>query len=319
VLFFSEIYLIDFYKDLIIKHLGINLLLIGALQASNNFAYNTTEEENSSKIDLTFTLVQFALENGAYINFNYSGYNALDLASDKQIIDLLKEYGAISNNVHAEEFYQNDLHYFLWNPQLILEKKYKNLDVEKDLDAKMPSIMHHIWLTHPYDPNEIRPQDIENVIRTKEVFAQGEGIWKHIVWTNDLQLIPASVGKLAESGIEVKSIYHNKDNIPSFELIEELIEQKLWGKASDTLRYSLVEYFGGVYADINYIFDRDVTDETYKYNFFTSTFYLYYLDNYFFAASPHHPVVQKIVSLVARNLLNPPKYLTDISDQESDV
>lgn len=314
-----EIDLIDFYKDLIIEHLGINFLLIGALQASNNFAYNTTEEENSSKIDLAFKLVQFSLENGADVNFNYSGCNALDLVSNKQIIDLLKEYGAISSNTSAEEFFQNDLHYFIWNPQLILEKKYKNLDAEKDLDAKMPSIMHHIWLTHRDDPKEIRPQDIENVIRTKEVFAQGEGIWKHIVWTNDLQLIPASVSKLTESGIEVKSIHDDKDDIASFELIEELIEQKLWGKASDTLRYSLVEYFGGVYADINYIFDRDVTDETYKYNFFTSTFDLYYIENYFFGASPHHPVVQKMVSLVARNLLNPPKYLIDISDQESDV
>jgi hypothetical protein len=88
--------------------------------------------------------------------------------------------------------------------------------------------------------------------------------------------------------------------------------------ASDTLRYSLVEKFGGVYADLNFIFNRDITDEAHKYNFFTQAYKEHYIDNFFFGASAHHPVVAKMVALVERNLVTPPNYLSSIN-QDSRV
>ncbi len=97
-----------------------------------------------------------------------------------------------------------------------------------------------------------------------------------------------------------------------------MISKPKWGMASDTLRYSLIEQFGGVYADLNFIFHRDVTDETYKYDFFSKAQSGgYFFDNYFFAAARHHPVIKSTVELVYRNLVHPPKYIADFSNQKS--
>ncbi|KKB96653.1 hypothetical protein SZ25_00269 [Candidatus Arcanobacter lacustris] len=126
-------------------------------------------------------------------------------------------------------------------------------------------------------------------------------------------MIRTSVKNLEDHGIKVRSIYDYKDELSSFKIIEELVAKSKWGMASDTLRYSLVEKFGGVYADLNFIFNRDMTDEVHKYNFFTKTYGEHYIDNFFFGASEHHPVVAKMVELVERNLVTPPNYLSSIN------
>ena len=100
-------------------------------------------------------------------------------------------------------------------------------------------------------------------------------------------------------------------------LVEDMIANKKWGMASDTLRYVLVEELGGVYADINFIFNRDITDEVHKYNFFGQTYGKHYIDNFFFGASPHHPIVQKIIEIVEGNIVNPPEYISSIKSPNS--
>jgi len=210
---------------------------------------------------------------------------------------------------------------YMYNPQHFIDQKYKNLKVKASEEAKIPYIVHHIWLTHRDSPREVREQDIKNAIATKETFAKGKGKWQHIVWMNDPSLIPDSVKALEVAGIEVKSIYDYEEDLKLFYLVEELIEKKDWGKATDTLRYALVQKFGGVYADINFIFNRDVTEEAHKYNFFSITFGGLYIDNFFFGCSPRHPVIEKVLQLVERNLMDPPEYLASIAkaDPESRV
>jgi len=183
----------------------------------------------------------------------------------------------------------------------------------------MPYNMFHIWLTSPDSPREIRPQDMENAIKTKALFEQSSKTWEHVVWTNDLDLIPESVKKLNYAGIQVKSICDYQDDIELLNLVESAIESKKWGIASDTLRYGLINEFGGVYADINFIFNRDLVEETHKYNFFTMTYEHYYIDNFIFGASANHPIIKNILSQVERNLVNPPSYIADIEEQDSSI
>ncbi len=201
---------------------------------------------------------------------------------------------------------------------MIIEQKYKHLDATRSEEAKMPYIVHHIWLTSEDEPREIREQDLKIAFDTKDTFAKAPVSWEHIVWTNDKNLIPESVKNLEDHGIKVRSIYDYKDELSSFKIIEGLVAKSKWGMASDTLRYSLVEKFGGVYADLNFIFNRDITDEAHKYNFFTQAYKEHYIDNFFFGASAHHPVVAKMVALVERNLVTPPNYLSSIN-QDSRV
>lgn len=212
------------------------------------------------------------------------------------------------------EIYASNISEIFQNHNIITKQKYQNLNAEKTSIAKIPYLLHHIWLTHPDSPKEMRPQDIENTIRTKMLFDQLEVTWKHIVWTNAKELIPNSITSLIELGISVNSIYDYKDNIELLNLIDNLILKQQWGMASDTLRYSIVKHFGGVYSDLNFIFNRDTTEEAHRYNFFTTSDKDYYIGNYFFGASPEHPILESILYLVERNLTNPPKYIQSIDD-----
>ncbi len=71
--------------------------------------------------------------------------------------------------------------------------------------------MHHVWLTHSSNPLEIIPSDIKNIINTKTTFGNDLTKWKHIVWTNNKNLIPISIKVLEENGLEVRSIEDYKE------------------------------------------------------------------------------------------------------------
>jgi len=276
----------------------------------------------SEQIARQTELIKIALANGADVNYPCDGYSPLYSASNREVADFL-----ISNGARCEvrdirsrfddEVFENGLGELQWNPKFALVQKYKNLEAPFSEEAKMPYNMFHIWLTSKDNPREMRPQDIENAIKTKDTFLQSNKPWEHVVWTNDLDLIPESIKKLNEHGIKVKSIYDYKDDIELLYLVEQKIEEKKWGMASDTLRYGLINKFGGVYADINFIFNRDVVEETHKYNFFTMTYGELYIDNFFFGASACHPIMKNILSQVERNLVSPPSYIANIEDQDS--
>lgn len=275
-----------------------------------------TEEEKTEQTQSILDMIKFVIDNGADINVNDSGYTVIDLVDNEEIRELLKSKGAEPSYTLIEELYQNDLHLLLWNPETVFNKKYHNLDAQTSIEAKMPYLMHHIWLTHLNSPQEIRSHDLENAIRTKELFAQSNANWTHIIWTNDKNHIPKSVEKLAINQIEVRSIYDNKYNLSLLTLITDLIDQSKWGMASDVLRYAVIEECGGVYSDINYVYNRDVIIEAHKYNFFTSTANIYYIDNFMFGASPNHPIVQETLRLIERNFVAPLPYIANIQGKE---
>ncbi len=181
---------------------------------------------------------------------------------------------------------------------------------------KIPYLLHHIWLTHPLSPREMILTDLENIINIKMQFANKitmwgylvKGSWKHIVWTNDKDLIPNSVKILEKFGIEVKSIQDYQTELRLFKPLMHLIDQKLWGIASDALRYNILEIFGGVYADANFEIKRSIEKDLYIYDFFAQDF-----ANHFLAARPAHPIISNAVDEVARNYYDPPNYLTQIN------
>lgn len=312
--------LLSDFKELIVKHFGAdNLLYWSVYMAPSGIYYGRNANYPNHEASLACELVKFAIDNNADVNVNIDGNTPLDIANNQEVIDLLKSYDAKCSNSNINEIVENGLQDILIDPAIIIEQKYKNLNAERGQEAKMPYIVHHIWLTSPDNPREIREQDLKIVLDTKDTFSEAPVSWEHIVWTNNQSLIPASVMRLEKHGVKVKSIYEYNDTLSLFTLIEELITQEKWGMASDTLRYSLIKHFGGVYADLNFMFNRDVTNEAHTYNFFTKTYGAYYIDNFFFGASPNHPVVNKAVELVERNLVNPPKYLTEIKNQNSRV
>ncbi len=300
------------YQEILKQGINPDLLLLVATRSLYRYGISVKEK--------SIELIKLALDHGADINADYGNGNiifAMMDTMDTEIIDFLVEHGAKCSNKAFEEIVENSLSNILFNPQSTIDQKFKNLDSPKAEEAKIPYILHQIWLTSPESPKEIREQDLKISLETHETFAKAPVQWQQIVWTNDKTLFPKTVKVLEDNGVQVKSIYEHQDELASFEMIENLISQQKWGMASDALRYVLVNEFGGVYADLNFNFHRHTTDEAHKYNYFTQEFSGYYIDNFFFAASPNHPIIQKIVGMVERNIVNPPEYIANIKDQTS--
>lgn len=275
--------------------------------------------EQDGDVSLKYNLVEEVIKLGADLNKEFKtkmGYFVpLDINEDMEIGILLKANGASCNpqSKRAALFIEYEkLHDYAQNKDKYAEQISKNLAAIKAETNKIPYLIHHVWLTHPKSPKEIDPLDVATVIATKKTFEQSDKEWTHIVWTNDRSLIPNSVLKLEEHGVEVRSIDSLQFELRLLNQVYEQIDQMNWGTASDILRYSLVEHFGGVYADLNFHFIRNIEDELYKYDYFAQDFV-----NYFFAAKPKHPIMTELVNIVELNLFAPPPYLTGINETEA--
>ena len=127
--------------------------------------------------------------------------------------------------------------------------------------------------------------------------------WDHIVFTNDPKLIPNSVKTLEKNGIAFINIYAYQEKIPRIDLIGSLIEnQNLLGMAADVFKLFAIYHFGGVYADLNFVFTSNLEDARHQYNFLAlSNDDTFDIDNYFFMASKGHPVLDRAFELIDRN------------------
>ncbi|MSO14249.1 glycosyltransferase [Rickettsiales endosymbiont of Trichoplax sp. H2] len=302
-------------KELLLHHPNKFLIVL-----SKVIAYNEAQVDES----IVLSLYESILTAGADVNFNYDGDTALYILfnSENQVNSSIMEYlinqGARCISSLKEEVFYN-FNYKLWSPRFILDKKYKHLTAEVQTELKIPHFIHHIWLTHRDNPREIREQDYQNSLATLEIFKHSTIEWNHIVWTNDKSLIPQTIQKYSGTKIEVRSINNYTHELKFLSLINILIEKHQWGKSTDILRYSIVEHFGGVYADLNFIFHRDISEECYKYNFFIMSSSGTYLENYFFAATASHPIINKSLMLAYRNIVMPPKYISSIANQDDSI
>lgn len=266
-----------------------------------------------------FELIQKLVAKGALNNTsNKKDWIYLDSythLTDK-IITFLKEQGlsCVPHNEHyfAEVTTGEGMFDLILAPSLINERRWKYLNNPQSDIQKIPAKIHHIWLTSPDKPSEVRPQDIENVIKTKKLFNKSNLTWEHILWTNDRSLIPASIEKLQQDGIQVIDYHDYQNELHMVQEIDRKVAERQWGEASDTLRCVVTERFGGVYADLNFVFYRHMEYEVFTYHFITMTYSDYHVDNFFFAASPHHPIMQKAIELIYRNFVNPPHYIQHI-------
>ena len=190
----------------------------------------------------------------------------------------------------------------------------KNLETKELLINKIPYVIHHIWINFESPQREINKTDINNIIKNKELFANdfanGANQWNHTLWTNNKNLISHS-GKLKkENNIEIRSFQDNKTEFRSIKIIDELIKNgtmEQLREATYLLRYNILERFGGVYADLNFQFNRSIKSEMHKYDFITTDF-----AGYFFAAKANHPIISNAIDLLERNLVTPPAYINSV-------
>jgi hypothetical protein len=205
---------------------------------------------------------------------------------------------------------------FSSNPQLLLDYKYKNLYVTEGNYTKIPSLLHHIWLTSPDNIKQIREQDIKNVKKTQALFRESnQHNWTQVIWVNNKALLKPSIEEFDGTEIKIRDIGEIHQRLVNYDIIGEEIKLKHWGIASDMLRYDLINHFGGVYSDINYIFCKVPDFESKSYDFFSATYSLEYhlsIDNFIFGAKQNHPVILCAQKMVRQNILDPPSKLKDL-------
>jgi len=198
------------------------------------------------------------------------------------------------------------------NATALTESAIKNFHAPIGEELKIPRKLHHIWVTHPDSPKELREEDVNNVIRiNKEILQETGYSYEHVLWVNDKNLIPESVKNLDPKGIIVREIASLAGS-KLYDLIEETIAEKLWGMASDMLRIEIMKQEGGLYMDLNYLLTRSLEPEMHKFDFFSQSFGGLYIDNFFFCSKPNHPVLDEWIENVHQKFTNPLPYIKDV-------
>ena len=164
--------------------------------------------------------------------------------------------------------------------------------------------MHHLHIIIGEDKREIRDSDFENIKVTHDLLVTKSAYdWQHIVWTNNKMLMPNSLKKLVDIGVQVNELDHYKHSLPKYNLIQKNIAISDVGKTVDIAKLSVIYKFGGVYADLNYKFFKTLDAEICTFNFLTTSLDdSYQVENFFFIASKKHPILVTSLNDIERNL-----------------
>jgi len=145
-----------------------------------------------------------------------------------------------------------------------------NLSVVEDREARIPKIIHQIWLGSPVPESFIALQEswIEYHLGRE---------WRYKLWTD---------ADVAQMQLYNQEFYDETDN---------------YGVKSDILRWEIVYAYGGIYADMDAECLRSF-DELLSYDFFTA---LQPLDTFFvqlgaalFGATPGHPILKHCIETI---------------------
>lgn len=181
--------------------------------------------------------------------------------------------------------------------------KYETL-MAKD-EPNIPLITHSIWLTNLKAPVELTDQFIEWFIYSCGLHLAKHG-WKHYLWVQDKDRLPKTVSVLEKAGIEVQEIYKTLSDEKDFyglkPYLDQEISQSKFGRAADILRCILLNKYGGIYRDIDFVFTRPFTGLALAYDFFAGIEHAYsYPCNAIMGCRPAHPVLIKMLQIIARN------------------
>ena len=179
--------------------------------------------------------------------------------------------------------------------------KYEVL-MAKD-EPSIPLITHSIWLTNLDSPVELTDKFIGWFKGSCGLHLAKNG-WKHYLWVQKKDKLPKTVKVLEEAGIEIRELESLEEG--DFQSLKgsfsNEISESRFGRASDILRCVLLNKFGGIYRDIDFEMTRPLTGLTLAYDFFAGIEFPYsYPCNAIMGCRPAHPIVGKMLEIIARN------------------
>lgn len=215
------------------------------------------------------------------------GANVRSLAETLAPMDRLRDDACTSMSIGLDKFFGE----YYYGGNTYKELAYKNLIAVEANTPKIPEEIIYVWLTSENKPREISEKNINNVIRTKNIMQN----WNFTLWTNDKALIPKSIEKLEANGIRVRTIAEIAPNLRLHKEIMQLLKKDYLGPAIDILKYSLVNALGGVCVDLNFIFEKPINKEVYKYDFFMPDCG-FPVENSCLAARSNHPILNTLLN-----------------------
>jgi len=228
-------------------------------------------------------------------------------------------------NEGKDIFLQEGINYDLRHQEIMSDTMHKlnHLADYVTSELKIPAITHQFYATSKSSPKQIDQISHSKSINTTERLNQVYSSWRHFFWTNNIDIVPADIKNI--KGLEVHSIDELKEHILYPELQEILqgaeVDKALFSKASDLIRYMALQIFGGVFHDLDYeLYEESIVD---FFELLTAFTFIGGLEKHeaatkveispnvsgspnvgssFVAAIPNHPVINKVVSLMVRNL-----------------
>ena len=182
----------------------------------------------------------------------------------------------------------------------ILERDSEAMD---RYENKIPLITHKIWVTSNDKPVSLPNYYLkwfENSIEHNPTCAG----WTHFLWIESKEKLPELAQKLANHpNIKIMELKDMPLPLVSGDLYKEAIENKQFGKATDILRLEILKQFGGFYLDTDYELFQSLKPYSKVYDMVVAVEPMSpYLCNAFIGACPDHPVVDKCLEMIIRNM-----------------
>lgn len=186
----------------------------------------------------------------------YPVYHLEHMYNKKFVYQIADMFFSTSKRV-MNEFISHCNNYYNFYKMNILEQKLSNIQ----------PIVHRIWLTGEDCPEEV-PFELLNYYKRSMIFwSLGE---QHF-WCMNQSKIPHTVQYLRDLGVHIHDINEISDAFITKKLFDKLIQDKLFGFASNLARFEVMLKCGGLYADIGL---EQVTDVQKLYNKFDALFYV---------------------------------------------
>lgn len=158
---------------------------------------------------------------------------------------------------------------------------------------KIPLLTHYIWVNNAGKSTHLNEDARDILANNFDIFSQAKDSWEHYLWINHSPHHERSIKMFESLGGKIKFI----ETLPSYHIIKEVVEHSIninsFGKASDFLRFTILKDFGGLYLDIDYSVDREITVFNKIFDFYANTenWKGDWLSSSMIASTKSHPII----------------------------
>jgi ankyrin repeat protein/mannosyltransferase OCH1-like enzyme len=259
--------------------------------------------------------VKFLLEQGVSIE------NGPDIPSiEENVMEILLPLGngrvsfiGCYDSNQESIFTQEGISYQQENQKLIQDATYKIKHSNKFVGKqKIPNITHQVYFsskTSPKPMDNISQKKVSINVQRLKNFTED---WRHIIWTNDFNLIPENIKNIPKVEVRLVGELEGSSLYPSVVVMLEMSsrDHKMLVAASDVARLIALQKFGGIYYDLDYEIFRPerLFDLMKSFNFFAgkegveNDEKLTLIGNAILASSPNHLVINRAIEIANNNI-----------------